>query len=157
MRSFVLHTLPFAVLAAACSLSIETRDGLAEFDRASSWYVPMEELRAAGDSRWNDIMEGRLQEAYGVDLDAFRRDAIAAVEAVVVEHPGERVAVITHGGVINAFVRHVLASTRSGIFTPHYTSVTRVLASRSGVRTLLSLNDIVHLRVRARCGTPTIS
>ena len=132
-------------LAARCALALETRDSLAEFDRASSWYVPMEELQAAGDPRWHAIVEGRWDEVYGIDFAAFQREAVEAVESVIADHPGGRVAVVTHGGVINAYVAHVVDSRRSSIFQPHYTSVTRVLAARSGERTLRSLNETHHL------------
>ena len=30
-------------------------DELAEYDRNSHWYVPVEELKAAGDPRWREI------------------------------------------------------------------------------------------------------
>jgi len=136
-------------LASASGLAVETRDDLAEFDRASSWYVPMEELRAERDPRWRAIIEGRWDEVYGVDLQTFQGAAVDAVESVIADHPGGRVAVVTHGGVINAYVARVVESRKAGIFEPGYTSVTRVLAARSGERTLRSLNDTSHLRPRA--------
>lgn len=134
-------------LAADRSLPVEVRPELAEFDQHSSWYVPMEELRAAGDPRWDDIMAGRW-EAFGVDFDEFRRAAVIALESLVADHPGGTVAAITHGGVINAYVSHVVESRKPGIFQPGYTSVSRILAARSGERTIGSLNDTRHLHVQ---------
>jgi probable phosphoglycerate mutase len=141
-------------LALARSEAVEARDELAEFDRNSSWYVPMEELRAAGDPRWNAIIEGRWQEAFGVDFDEFRRAAVQAVESVVADHQGGSVAVVTHGAVLNAYVAHVAESTRFPIFEPRYTSVTRILAARSGERMLESLNETFHLRSSRKTGSP---
>ena len=135
-----------APLATAHSIEVETRDELAEFDRNSSFYVPMEELRAAGDPRWNAIIEGRWQEAFGVDFEEFRQSAVQAVDGVVADHQGGTVAVVTHGAVLNAYVAHVAGSTRFPIFEPRYTSVTRILAARTGERMLDSLNESDHLR-----------
>jgi len=133
-------------IASAMALAVEARDDLAEFDRTSSWYVPMEELRAAGDPRWRAIVEGRWDEVYGVNLHDFQRGAVEAVESVIADHPGGKVAIVTHGGVINAYVADVVESRKTGVFEPSYTSVTRVLAARSGERTLRSLNETAHLR-----------
>ena len=135
-----------APLAAAHGLEPRVEDGLAEFDRDTSWYVPMEELRAAGDPRWQAIVEGRWSEDHGVDVETFRRAAVAAIELVIAAHSGHTVAVVTHGGVINAYVADVLRAPLLGVFEPSYTSVSRVLASRGHVRTISSLNDASHLR-----------
>ena len=144
-------------LARARSIAVETRDELAEFDRHSSWYVPMEELRAAGDPRWSAIVEGRWQEAFGVDFEDFRRSAVRAVEAVAADHQGRTVAVVTHGAVLNAYVAHVAESTKFPIFEPSYTSVTRIVAARTGERMLETLNEAEHLhsvRSSRKTGSP---
>ena len=39
-------------------ITAEVVDGVAEFDRNSREYVPMEELRAANDPRWEKLMRG---------------------------------------------------------------------------------------------------
>lgn len=127
-------------VAEACGRAVEVRDGLAEFDRDSPFYIPLEELRAEGDPRFADIMQGRW-DAFGVDVAEFRAQVVEAVESVIADHPGRNVAVVTHGGVINAYVAHVVASARTGVFTPEYTSVSRILAARSGERTIRTLNE----------------
>ena len=138
-----------AALAAAHGLPVVIEDGLAEFDRNTTWYVPVEELRAARDPRWLAMAQGRLTDDHGVDAATFRRGAVDAVESVIAAHAGGVVAVVTHGGVINAYVASVLQTAEPGVFYPDYTSVSRLLASRSGVRSVRSLNEASHLRAVA--------
>ncbi|HNJ98487.1 MAG TPA: histidine phosphatase family protein, partial [Ilumatobacteraceae bacterium] len=45
-------------LAAVHSLPLRVVDGVAESDRNSSEYVPVEELKAAGDPRWEAMVAG---------------------------------------------------------------------------------------------------
>ncbi len=72
---------------------------------------------------------------------------VAAVEEIVAAHSGQVVAVVCHGGVINAYLSHVLGiEDPSGFFYPNYTSIHRVVAARSGQRTLLTINETCHLR-----------
>ncbi len=75
---------------------------------------------------------------------AFRRRAINAVEALIARHPGERVAVVCHGGVINAYIGHVIGSKYDMFFRPAHTSVS-VVAAAEDRRALHALNDLRHL------------
>jgi len=54
--------------------------------------------------------------------------------------------VVCHGGVINAWVSHLIGLERVFLFEPGYTSVSRFFAASSGHRTLASLNEAAHLR-----------
>ncbi|HZQ34642.1 MAG TPA: histidine phosphatase family protein [Dehalococcoidia bacterium] len=74
----------------------------------------------------------------------FRRRAINAVEAVIARHPGERVAVVCHGGVINAYIGHIIGSKYDMFFRPAHTSVS-VVAAAEDRRALHALNDLRHL------------
>ena len=78
--------------------------------------------------------------------EAFVAEVVAAVERVVAAHPSQRVAVICHGGVINAYAGHVLGIDEPLWFLPHYTSISRVLASAVGPRSIGSLNETAHVR-----------
>ncbi len=119
--------------------------GLAEFDVRDTSYVPVEELRAAGDPRWDLLRRGDLSSA-GVDPEAFRARVVGAVEAVVARHPGGRAVLFTHAGTCNAYVGHVLGQTRALWFAPAYCSVSRVGAARDGRRGVVSLNETGHVR-----------
>ena len=80
--------------------------------------------------------------------EAFRRRVVAGMERIVEANPGGRVVVVSHGGVINAYAGHVLGITRPLWFEPAYASISRVMASRDGVRSVASLNETGHLRDR---------
>jgi broad specificity phosphatase PhoE len=121
-------------------------EGVAEFDRNSRDYVPVEELRATNDPRWEKLLRGEWD---GVDEDPslFKARVVATVEDMIARHPGGRVVVVCHGGVINQYLAHVLGiETHIGFFYPKYTSIHRVMASRSGQRSIVSINEASHLR-----------
>lgn len=85
--------------------------------------------------------------AYGTDAATIRRTAVTAVEGIIAAHPGQRLVVVTHGAVINAFVGGFLGSKRLVFHHPAYTGVTGVMASRRGDREITCLNDTTHLRL----------
>jgi probable phosphoglycerate mutase len=134
-----------AAVATRLGLQVVVDDDLAEFDREATSYIPLEELRATRDDRWVAMVEGDLSE-FEVDPDAFRRGVVVAVERIVSANPGRTVAVVCHGGVINAYAAEVLGIDRLLFFEPRYASVNRVAASRDGVRSIVSLNETAHLR-----------
>jgi broad specificity phosphatase PhoE len=74
----------------------------------------------------------------------FRRRSINAVEGIIARHPGERVAVVCHGGVINAYVGHVIGSRFDMFFRPGHTAISIVAAGHDR-RALHLLNDLRHL------------
>jgi broad specificity phosphatase PhoE len=127
-------------------IAAEVVDGVAEFDRNSREYVPMEELRAANDPRWEKLMRGEWDGADG-NPNEFKTRVVQSIEDIIVRNPGGRVVVVCHGGVINQYLAHVLQiETQVGFFYPQYTSIHRVAASRTGKRSIVSINEAAHLR-----------
>jgi broad specificity phosphatase PhoE len=82
----------------------------------------------------------------------FRKRAINAVETVIATNVGERsdgrpsgrIAIVCHGGVINAYLGHIIGSRYDMFFRPAHTSVS-VAVSGEGRRVLRLLNDTHHL------------
>ena len=134
-----------APLVEKLGLPLVVEPGIAEFDVAHSSYVPVEELRASGDPRWELLVKGDL---YGGDVDpvAFRDRVVAAVEAIADRHPGGRAVLFMHSGSINAYTGHVTGQDRALWFAPAYASVTRIGAARDGRRGVVSLNETGHVR-----------
>ncbi|MEI7883246.1 MAG: histidine phosphatase family protein [Actinomycetota bacterium] len=133
-------------LCKVLGLEAVVSEGVAEFDRNSREYVPVEELRASNDPRWEKLLRGEWD---GVDEDPsiFKARVVATVEDMIARHPGGRVVVVCHGGVINQYLAHVLGiETHVGFFYPKYTSIHRVMAARSGQRSIVSINEASHLR-----------
>jgi len=133
-------------LCKVLGLEAVVSEGVAEFDRNSREYVPVEELRATNDPRWEKLLRGEWD---GVDEDPslFKARVVETVEDMIARHPGGRVVVVCHGGVINQYLAHVLGiETHVGFFYPKYTSIHRVMAARSGERSIVSINEASHLR-----------
>ena len=133
-------------LCKVLGLEAVVSEGVAEFDRNSREYVPVEELRATNDPRWEKLLRGEWD---GVDEDPsiFKARVVATVEDMIARHSGGRVVVVCHGGVINQYLAHVLGiETHVGFFYPKYTSIHRVMAARSGERSIVSINEASHLR-----------
>ncbi|MEY2462486.1 MAG: hypothetical protein QOH64_624 [Acidimicrobiaceae bacterium] len=127
-------------------LPVVLDEELAEWDRHSHFYIPIEELKAEKDERWDDLVAGRWGEDGEVDPATFSAVVVEAVERVIAAHPGQTVAVVAHGGVMNAYLAHVLGITGPMFFEPAYTCISRVLAARSGERMIRSINEHAHVR-----------
>lgn len=121
-------------------------DDIAEFDRHSDTYVPLEELKAENDPRWLELLANGYLTDDDMDPVAFQRDVVDAIEQIVADNRGGRVAVVCHGGVILAWVGHVLGLTDFMFMQPDYTSITRFQCSSRGHRSVVTLNETPHLR-----------
>jgi len=135
-----------APLAGVLGIAPEIDPGVSEYDADSGEYIPIEELRALKDERWQATIEGRWDDAGGMNPVAFQAEVVPAIDAIIDRFAGAKVAVVCHGGVINVYLAHVLGIDRPLWFHPEYTSVHRVHAARSGgPRGLSSLNELAHL------------
>lgn len=132
-------------LAQRLGLEVTVDDELAELDRGHHFYVPVEDLKASGDPRYEELLRGTL---YGdVDMDTFVKVSSLAVRRIMEAHEGERVAVFAHGGVLNAFLSGLVGTKERFFFAPDYTSISRVKVSDFSQRMMLhSLNETAHLR-----------
>jgi 2,3-bisphosphoglycerate-dependent phosphoglycerate mutase len=134
-----------APLATALGIEPEIDEGVSEYDAASGSYIPIEELREAKDERWFATIEGRWADVGGVDPHEFQARVIPAVDALIERHPGQNLAVVAHGGMINVYLAQVLGLSRVLWFHPEYTSISRVRAARTGEKSLCTLNETAHL------------
>lgn len=131
-----------APLAQATGLSVETDPGLQEFDAHLSFYVPIEELANDAEALRKLMTEWLSPEAEQ-ERRAFRELVVTTVDAIVARHQGQRIAVVCHGGVINAYLSHLISLESTMWFEPAYTSVSRALAGRH--KQLVSVNETPHL------------
>jgi len=74
----------------------------------------------------------------------FRKRTINAIEAAIARNAGERIAVVCHAGVINAYTGHIIGSPYDMFFRPAHTAV-NIVAAGAGRRVLRNLNDVHHL------------
>jgi broad specificity phosphatase PhoE len=131
-------------VAAVRELPVEIDDRFAEYDRDLPVYVPIEQIREEYPQEWARMAEGHLPGS--VDEDGFRARVGAAVDDVVAAaDPEDTVAVFSHGGVINVVLHQILGTTRLLSFPIDYVSVTRLLFSRSGQASVVTVNCTEHV------------
>jgi len=122
-------------------------DDLAEFDAHLPTYIPIEELRDDPEAMRLAIAEWSSPEAE-VTRQAFRDRVVAAIDGIATGAEGaasaERIAIVCHGGVINAYLTGVLGLPGTLFFEPIYTGVSRVIW-RKGHRQFVSANEAPHL------------
>jgi probable phosphoglycerate mutase len=110
-----------------------TDDAMALRDRLA-WLA----MIAMRDGSWNGIP--------GTELSAsVRARMLAALDDVAARHPGERVAVVSHAGAINAALGAIAGSDHDFLFPLANASVS-VLRIGGGRRLLMSANETAHLR-----------
>ncbi len=117
-------------------------DDLAEFDRGMA-YLHFEDASAG--SPYERYLQGDLS-PWGITATAFLEQVSGAFRRIIAENPGGKVLVVSHGGVQNAYLCSVLGLPGLHFHNPSYLSISRVQASRSGITTLVSLNETAHLR-----------
>jgi len=128
-------------------LTLRIEPDVSEFDKDSSEYVPVEELKRTNDPRWQAMLDGTWEPG-SESHEVFRERTVGAIERIIGEHRGDRVAIVCHGGVINAYLSHLLGldNDQRGFFYPNYTSIHRVAAASSGERSVVTINETSHLR-----------
>ena len=132
-----------APTAEQLSITAQVEPGIIEFDAHSHSYIPSETLKKTNYKQWQGYLNGR----YGddVDFEKFGLSVRKSLEKIIANHPGEKVAVFCHGGVINVWASYVIGIPTKMFFVPEYTSMNRFLAAATGQKTLVSLNETTHL------------
>ncbi|MCH8345523.1 MAG: histidine phosphatase family protein [Chloroflexi bacterium] len=133
-------------IAGAANLKVRTLDDLREVDlgQAQTDYEAFteEDARALRDRiakqpTW-DSFPGSEGSA------AARRRVVGAIDRIIGECGGKRVAVVTHGGMIQTYVSHVLGLERDFVFYAFNAGITSIRA-QGDRRVIWRLNDIAHL------------
>src|SRR3954463_14508565 len=74
------------------SLPVRTCDGVAEYDRLSPHYIPVEELKATNDPRWHATIRGEWASGDGTS-DGLRDRVVTTIEELISAHPSQRIAI----------------------------------------------------------------
>jgi 2,3-bisphosphoglycerate-dependent phosphoglycerate mutase len=91
------------------------------------------------------VDEGTWDAFPGSEGSAYARNRIkTAIDEIVSKHPGGRVAVVCHAGVIQTYVSIVLDHPRDFIFYPFNASIASIRA-KGDRHVIWRLNDIAHL------------
>lgn len=131
-------------VAAELGLTLESDERLTEYDRDFGGYIPIEDAREEFADAFARIKAGHLPEQ--VDEGAFRDRVLGGIAEAVsgVEHT-DTVVVFAHGGVINILLQDVLGTPTVLGFPIDYCSITRILYSRNGNRSVASVNETQHV------------
>lgn len=116
-------------------------EGVKEYDAAHHTYTPVEVLRE-NKEEWKKF----LNRETGTDRTAWVAGVAESLASIVADHRGQRVVVVCHGGVINAWATTTLEIGPKMFFNPDYTSVNRFMIASTGERSIVSLNETAHLR-----------
>lgn len=81
---------------------------------------------------------------YSEDAATFRSRITVALDQAIAESHGMRIAVVCHGGVINAVLSRVLGSQFDQLVPVHHTSIS-VMRAADTRRVILTVNDYSHV------------
>jgi broad specificity phosphatase PhoE len=110
--------------------------GLGEFRRRAAARDP-EWVAWSRTGRWDGIPGGESD-------DEFRSRVTGVVESLAARHRNETIAVVAHGGSINAYLAEVLGTDRSLWMSVENTSIT-VVRVADHAHTVVTANDCHHL------------
>jgi broad specificity phosphatase PhoE len=106
--------------------------------------VPPEDW-ARNEELWQTTVNWDLM-FFGETSAQFRARAIGAIDELIAEHRGKHIVLVSHGGVINAFLASILGIADDMFFLPHHCSISTVVASEDRLR-VHSINEHQHLHV----------
>ena len=132
-------------LAAMKNLEIQIEPDLAEHDKDASSYAPIEEIKEKEPERWK-MLAAQGSTLSPQEEEMFLKRVLESLERIIAENKGKRVAAVCHGGIVNVWAHHVMETKEWSLLIPEYTSISRFMASSSGVLTVKSLNEAGHLR-----------
>jgi probable phosphoglycerate mutase len=131
-------------LSAALGLPIDTEPRFAEYDFGVDKYVPVEQMLAENPDVLARLLDGQLPPS--VDETAFRTRVPAAKTApVAAVQRTDRLALFTHGGVINVLLGDVMRAPTLFPFRIDYASVSLVGCHGVGKVAVSGVNNIEHV------------
>lgn len=130
-------------LASALGLPVLVDEGLREWRSNATHYAGTENL--ADPSRMVAFLEGRFEEGFVPphNADELRATMVATIRRIGLDHQGERVVAVSHGGATNTFLAAVVGSPSRFFFNPGYVSISRVQVWPDGRFVLVSINEPV--------------
>ena len=106
--------------------------------------VPPEEW-AAREAAFHDFVKWDYM-FFGEGSAEFRERAVSAVDQLVADFAGQRIVLVSHGGVINAYLGTILGIEEDMFFLPNHCSISEVLI-KGERRRVQSINERQHLHV----------
>lgn len=135
-------------LGEALGLPVRQLPALREIDIGSWGGLTSAEIRAQDSETLRRIERGEdLPRGGGERISDLRRRVVAQLERLTQAHPGQTLALVSHGGVVRALLDHVLQrSQQPGAMRGHIgnTSISIVVRTPGGWD-IATVNDLAHL------------
>lgn len=134
-------------LEKALGLPFDTDPRIVEVDSGWTSYGVGLDTYPSRRAAWDDMNRGRLGDNV-FDPNEFSARVVAGLEDIVARESGNDsiAAVVCHGGVISAYLAHILTVPRMFFVDTTYTSITRINADADGYREVVSVNEATHVR-----------
>jgi probable phosphoglycerate mutase len=128
--------------AERAGLEIDVDDRLRDASAGGAEYVPLEVDKARNPAAYRARVADYLESPRLADLSGRVNEAL---DEWCAKCHGQRIAVFCHGSVINVFASRILGLAPSAFLEAGYASGHRFMISRTGVRSVLSLNETAFL------------
>ncbi len=130
-------------LAELTGLKVISDSGMAEVDHDGAKYVSVELWRKQNSDEWRNFLDDPVG-ALGGNHEVFITRVKQALSKIM-DHPGRRIAVFTHGLPINLSLSLALGEGSLARFAPRHASITRMAGSSIEDLKLLSFNEVAHI------------
>ena len=134
-------------LAQKFNIKPEVIERFSEIDRQATLYIPIEEMRKEKHPHLKKLMNREWEDAGFMDPEMFRNEVVGAYEDLAATlDENSTLAIVAHGGTINAIVSHILGLKDVFFCDFYYTSITRLRDAyiQKSLR-LATLNETSHL------------
>ncbi len=146
-------------LAKKLNIEPEVVNAFAEIDRSSSLYIPIEEMRREEHPQWKKLVNQQWEDAGFMDPEKFQKEVLEGFwDLIDRRDASEKVAIVCHGGTINAIAAALLELNEFFFFEPAYTSITRLRTGFRGKGTdskkpehfrVVTMNESAHFHAEA--------
>lgn len=145
-------------LAAAAGSPVRVQSGLREIDCGELEGVPIAEVKRRHRAAWEENLrqaDPEFRWPGGESYREFRRRCLAELAGLAAAHPGGRVLVVTHAGVVSQAVGAAAGVSPAcwALFRPGNASITELLWGPAG-GTLVRFDDRTHLAAAAHDPAP---
>lgn len=128
-------------------VEVEQLEDLIESDHRSNAYVPLEEMSPDDPDSAHYFNTDNIEDLIFSDgIDAFQERVVRGFDHVIATNKGRKVAVFCHGMVTVVYLKALIGLGDVLSLRPDYCGLTQVQASSTGIRSVRSFNETMHVR-----------
>jgi broad specificity phosphatase PhoE len=132
-------------------LPIQQEEGLREIDVGRWAGLTFDEIAEGFPEEWASFhlesIDPCLKRGGGESYVLAQQRIVKTLDKIACQHPGEMVLIFSHGGVLRAYLAHVLGLPLTNLrrLAIHNTAICRVLLHGDGCGEVIKVNDTAHL------------